>query len=74
MDEIGRGTATSEGTAIAYACIAHLYNINQCRVLFATHFHELAGMIGNFENATCYCTDSTSEVSCLDWIIAALIL
>ncbi|KAF9953751.1 DNA mismatch repair ATPase msh1 [Mortierella alpina] len=46
MDEVGRGTATLDGCAIAYATLHHLYNTNKCRTLFATHYHELADMVG----------------------------
>ncbi len=45
-DEIGRGTATAVGTSIAYATLMHLLNANRSRTLFATHFHELADMLG----------------------------
>jgi DNA mismatch repair protein MutS len=41
LDEIGRGTATFDGLAIAWAAAEHLHNVNQCRALFATHYHEL---------------------------------
>jgi DNA mismatch repair protein MutS len=41
LDEIGRGTATFDGLAIAWAAAEHLHNTNQCRALFATHYHEL---------------------------------
>ncbi|KAG0291596.1 DNA mismatch repair ATPase msh1 [Linnemannia gamsii] len=46
MDEVGRGTATLDGCAIAYATLHHLYHVNKCRTLFATHYHELADMVG----------------------------
>lgn len=46
MDEVGRGTATLDGCAIAYATLHHLYHVNRCRTLFATHYHELADMVG----------------------------
>jgi DNA mismatch repair protein MutS len=42
LDEIGRGTATYDGLAIAWACAEALHEVNQCRALFATHYHELA--------------------------------
>ncbi len=42
LDEIGRGTATYDGLAIAWACAEALHDINRCRALFATHYHELA--------------------------------
>ena len=41
LDEIGRGTATFDGLSIAWAAVEHLHEINCCRALFATHFHEL---------------------------------
>ena len=42
LDEIGRGTATWDGLAIAWACAEALHDVNQSRALFATHYHELA--------------------------------
>jgi DNA mismatch repair protein MutS len=42
LDEIGRGTSTYDGLAIAWACIEALHDTNRCRALFATHYHELA--------------------------------
>ena len=42
LDEIGRGTATYDGLAIAWACAEALHETNRCRTLFATHYHELA--------------------------------
>jgi len=42
LDEIGRGTATYDGLAIAWACAEALHDSNRCRALFATHYHELA--------------------------------
>jgi DNA mismatch repair protein MutS len=41
LDEIGRGTATFDGLSIAWAAIEHLHDVNLCRALFATHYHEL---------------------------------
>jgi DNA mismatch repair protein MutS len=44
LDEIGRGTATYDGLAIAWACAEALHDANRCRALFATHYHELAAL------------------------------
>ena len=44
LDEIGRGTATFDGLSIAWATIEHLHQANQCRALFATHYHELTAL------------------------------
>jgi DNA mismatch repair protein MutS len=46
LDEIGRGTATYDGLAIAWACAEALHDVNRCRALFATHYHELARLEG----------------------------
>ena len=42
LDELGRGTATHDGTAIAHAVVAKLVQDTRCRTLFATHYHSLA--------------------------------
>jgi DNA mismatch repair protein MutS len=42
VDEIGRGTGTLDGLAIAWAVLEALHNLVRCRAIFATHFHELA--------------------------------
>ncbi len=44
LDEVGRGTATFDGLSIAWASVEHLHNINTCRTLFATHYHELTAL------------------------------
>ncbi len=41
LDEIGRGTATFDGLAIAWATAEHLHEKNRARTVFATHYHEL---------------------------------
>ena len=41
LDEIGRGTATFDGLSIAWAVVEYLHQVNKCRALFATHYHEL---------------------------------
>ena len=46
VDEIGRGTGTRDGLAIAWAVLEALHDGVRCRALFATHFHELAGLAG----------------------------
>lgn len=45
MDEVGRGTTPEDGTAVAFASLYHLAQVNRCRVLFATHFHKLADLV-----------------------------
>jgi DNA mismatch repair protein MutS len=44
LDEIGRGTATFDGLSIAWASLEHLHEVNMCRTLFATHYHELTSL------------------------------
>ena len=62
MDEIGRGTTPEDGIAIGYACLDHLYHRNQCRTIFATHFHGLTDMTKHLEHIACYCTDVAEGV------------
>ncbi|KAF7339689.1 DNA mismatch repair protein [Mycena sanguinolenta] len=66
MDEVGRGTTVKDGLAIAFATVHHLLVANQCRALFATHFHEVTDMLGYstnvaaqgiFSNVGFFCTD-----------------
>ena len=55
LDEIGRGTATYDGLSIAWATLEHLHDVNGCRALFATHYHELTNLsdkLARVENAT----------------------
>ena len=55
LDEIGRGTATYDGLSIAWATLEHLHEINGCRALFATHYHELTNLsdkLDRVDNAT----------------------
>lgn len=63
MDEVGRGTTPEDGTAVSFACLHHLYHINRCRTLFATHFHALADMTQGFEKLGRYCTDIREDPS-----------
>jgi len=54
LDEVGRGTSTWDGLAIAWAAVEHLHDVNRCRALFATHYHELtqlADMLSACTNA-----------------------
>lgn len=41
LDEIGRGTSTYDGLAIAWAVAEYVHHVLGCRTLFATHYHEL---------------------------------
>ncbi len=50
VDEIGRGTATLDGLAIAWAVLESLHNSVRCRTIFATHFHELSQLSGELRN------------------------
>lgn len=54
LDEIGRGTATFDGLSIAWACLEYLHDINKCRGLFATHYHELTILKEKLKTLSCY--------------------
>jgi len=49
LDEIGRGTATFDGLSIAWATVEHLHDVNRCRTLFATHYHELTALTARLD-------------------------
>jgi DNA mismatch repair protein MutS len=52
LDEIGRGTATYDGLSIAWATLEHLHDVNKCRCLFATHYHELTSLSAKLTGLT----------------------
>ncbi|MDZ3832082.1 MAG: DNA mismatch repair protein MutS [Sphingopyxis sp.] len=41
LDEVGRGTSTYDGLALAWSVVEAVHEVNRCRCLFATHYHEL---------------------------------
>ena len=47
LDEVGRGTSTHDGLALAWAVCEDLHERVKARVLFATHFHQLTGLAEN---------------------------
>jgi DNA mismatch repair protein MutS len=60
VDEVGRGTSTHDGLAIAQACMEYLHNVVECRTLFATHFHELADAAEAMPRAVCMAMDASA--------------
>ena len=72
LDEIGRGTATFDGLAIAWAAIEHLHEQNRSRALFATHFHELTllgATLPRLRNLTMRVTDWNGELVFLHEVV-----
>jgi DNA mismatch repair protein MutS len=53
LDEIGRGTATFDGLAIAWATAEHLHEKNRSRALFATHYHEMTALAERLASLAC---------------------
>ncbi len=49
LDEVGRGTSTYDGLAIAWAVVEGIHETNRCRCLFATHYHELTRLAENLD-------------------------
>ncbi len=73
LDEIGRGTATFDGLSIAWAAIEHLHEVNRCRTLFATHYHELVALaepLHRLFNATMKVKEWQGEVVFMHEVIA----
>ncbi|MBS0532505.1 MAG: DNA mismatch repair protein MutS [Proteobacteria bacterium] len=73
LDEIGRGTATFDGLSIAWATIEHLHDINKCRSLFATHYHELTALsarLPRLHNVTVKVKEWKGEVVFLHEVVA----
>jgi DNA mismatch repair protein MutS len=50
LDEIGRGTSTYDGLAIAWAVVESMHNEVKARTLFATHYHELTRLAGRLDS------------------------
>jgi DNA mismatch repair protein MutS len=59
LDEIGRGTSTYDGLAIAWAVAEHLHDAIACRAMFATHYHELTELA------------ETRAPTCENWSVSA---
>ena len=45
LDEVGRGTSTFDGLAIAWAALRHLHDVTRCRAILATHYHQLTQLV-----------------------------
>ena len=57
LDEIGRGTATYDGLALAWSTLEHLHDVCGCRTLFATHYHELTHLQTSLERLHCHAVE-----------------
>ncbi|MCL1884009.1 MAG: DNA mismatch repair protein MutS [Defluviitaleaceae bacterium] len=55
LDEIGRGTSTFDGLAIAWAVLEHIAQSTKAKTLFATHYHELTQLEGKLGGVKNYC-------------------
>jgi DNA mismatch repair protein MutS len=73
VDEIGRGTGTRDGLAIAQAVLETLHHGNRCRAIFATHFHELlllAEALGRLKPFTMRVKEYRGEVIFMHEVVA----
>ncbi|MEL7203955.1 MAG: DNA mismatch repair protein MutS [Pseudomonadota bacterium] len=61
LDEIGRGTSTYDGLSIAWATLENLHDVNRCRALFATHYHEMTELADRLDRA------SNATVAVKEW-------
>jgi DNA mismatch repair protein MutS len=65
LDEVGRGTATFDGLAIAWAVVEHLQGHTRARTLFATHYHELtelADLLPGIKNVHVAVEETPNEI------------
>jgi DNA mismatch repair protein MutS len=70
MDEVGRGTSTNDGLAIAQSVSEYIAAILKSRTLFATHFHELTGMeLPGMVNLSLSITEDNGEIIFLKRVI-----
>jgi DNA mismatch repair protein MutS len=75
MDEVGRGTSTTDGISLALSILDHLSKVNKSLCIFATHYHELAGLIEKNKikhisyHQTSSTLDSKERLTCLYRII-----
>lgn len=63
LDEVGRGTSTFDGLAIAQAVVEYIYTHIKARCLFATHYHELTALSEKFPGIASYYAASTRTPS-----------
>ncbi|KAJ3411985.1 Mismatch repair protein msh3 [Chytridiales sp. JEL 0842] len=63
VDEIGRGTSSQDGLSLATAILEHLVQVNKSLTLFATHYHELSGLLQNVN------AESLKNVKCMKTMI-----
>jgi len=68
MDEIGRGTSTYDGLALAQACALHLAQINQSFTLFATHYFELTKLDEQINNIANVHLDAIEHKDTIDFL------
>ncbi len=61
IDEVGRGTSTKDGEALAQAIVEWLVQNKNCRMLFATHFHELTDLISSFSMLDNICVEAAEH-------------
>ncbi|KIU25270.1 DNA mismatch repair protein MutS [Weissella cibaria] len=65
FDELGRGTATYDGMALAQAIIEHVHNNTKAKTLFSTHYHELTALsdeLPNLRNVHVGATEENGEL------------
>ncbi len=63
LDEVGRGTSTFDGLAIAQAVVEYIFSTVKARCLFATHYHELTNLEEKFPGIVSYYATSTQTKS-----------
>jgi DNA mismatch repair protein MutS len=68
LDEVGRGTSTFDGLALARSVVEYIHTHIKARCIFATHYHELTALPGQFQGIVTYYAASSKTVQGIQFL------